>query len=90
MCPNSSYIAVDVHAGFDCAVCEVLISGVETYLAGGESEQQIEQQLENYCAKLPDFNTDCDNLIVEYVPQAINWIQGNENPDTFCTQMGLC
>jgi len=32
----------------------------------------------------------CSDFIDNYLELAVQWILSNENPDVFCTQIGLC
>jgi hypothetical protein len=83
--------SVQVKQSFECTVCEVLINSVEQYVAGGETEAEIIANLDKICADFPgSLNTTCAVVVQQYVPAAIQWIENEENPDEFCSQVGLC
>jgi len=73
-----------------CSVCELLIQYIEGFLATNQTETQIIQQLDQICSLLGPLTQECDSFVALYVPQAIAWIEANENPQQFCTQVGLC
>jgi len=73
-----------------CSVCELLIQYIEGFIASNASETQIIEQLDQICALLGPLTQECDSFVALYVPQAITWILNNENPQEFCTQVGLC
>jgi len=79
----------DVQQG-GCTVCELVMQYVEGFIATNQSEAQIIEQLDQICALLGPLASECDSFVALYVPQAIQWVLANENPQQFCTQVGLC
>jgi len=73
-----------------CSVCELVIQYIEGFIAANATEQEIIQQLDQICSLLGPLTQECDSFVALYVPQAIDWINKNENPQQFCTQVGLC
>jgi len=73
-----------------CSVCELVVQYVEAYLANNQTEQQIEQELDQLCALLGPLSQTCTQFVGTYLPQLIQWIENGENPQQFCTQVGLC
>jgi saposin len=74
-----------------CSICQVVISTVESYLASNATETQIINGLENLCNSLPgSISATCDAIVEQYAPLAIQWLNNNEPPQVFCTQVGLC
>jgi saposin len=73
----------------NCDMCTYAIGSVEDWLAANATEQQIEQNLEQFCALFPD-EQQCDQVIVSEVPQIVKWIEQNETPTQVCDQLGLC
>jgi len=76
--------------GGGCSVCELLVQYIEGFIATNQSEQQIIDQLDQICSLLGPLTQECDDFVASYVPQAIDWILKNEDPQQFCTQAGLC
>jgi len=77
-------------AGPACVVCELVVSAVEKYLKENQTEQQIEQLLDKLCDTLPVFKDQCKAMINAYLDKIIDWIENQEDPNTFCRQVGLC
>ena len=78
-------------SGEYCAVCEFVMGYVEGYLAENQTEAQIERSLDAICALAPStYAAICDQVVATYLPAMIQYIENNENPDQFCTQVGLC
>jgi saposin len=73
-----------------CSVCELVVQYVESYLASNQTEAQIIQQLDQVCALLGPLGSTCQAFVNQYVPQLIQWIENGENPQQFCTQIGVC
>jgi len=73
-----------------CSICELAIQYVEGYVAENQTEQEIIAQLQTFCSALGPLSAECQSLIATYAPQMIKWVQNNENPQTFCTQVGAC
>ena len=80
-----------VATGEYCAVCEFVMGYVEGYIAENQTEAQIERSLDAICALAPStYAAICDQVVATYLPAMIQYIENNENPDQFCTQVGLC
>jgi len=76
---------------FQCSACDVLVNAVEEYVAAGSSEAEIEVELETVCNDLPGFlSVDCTTIVKNYTPAMVQWIENQENPQKFCTSVGLC
>jgi len=76
-----------------CTICQLFITLVENYLAANATEKWIENILHNFpCEAVlpPDLAAQCDQFIDQYIPDLIDWINKNEPPNVFCSQMGLC
>jgi len=73
----------------NCDMCTYAVGAVEDWLENNATEQEIEQNLEQFCALFPD-EQDCDNVIVAEVPQIVKWLEQNESPTQVCDQLGLC
>jgi saposin len=74
-----------------CAICELVVQVVESYVANNATDQQIEAKLDALCAKLPSpYSGQCALIVNSYLPQIISYIQNNESPATVCAQLSLC
>jgi len=54
------------------------------------TEQAIIDRLDLFCNDLGPLQPECDSFLAIYVPKLINWTITNENPQVFCTQVGIC
>lgn len=63
---------------------------LKKFVSTNSSEAEVIQQLDNLCNLLPLFGAQCEAIVNEYAPQLIQWILNKENPQEFCTQVGLC
>jgi hypothetical protein len=67
------------------------MASIETYLASNQTQAQIIAYLENFCNALPgSLGPVCDQFVEQYLPLAINWLNQNQPPQAFCTNIGLC
>jgi len=66
------------------------VTYVEKWISEQSTEQQIAKKLESFCTIVGPLSPECQSFVAVYAPQLINWIVSKENPDTFCTQVGLC
>jgi hypothetical protein len=76
-----------------CPMCTMFVGMVDSYLAMNSTIAYIEYVLHNFPCKFffkGAQETQCEAFVDSYVPQLINWIETNEDPKTFCTQVGLC
>jgi len=81
---------VEVTASPSCTICELVVSTVESFIKENKTEQEIEKLLDALCDKLPVFGKQCEAMVDAYLPMIIDWIVNAENPQKFCTQIGLC
>jgi len=74
-----------------CAVCEIVVQVAENYLSNNASFTELEAGLDQLCNDLPaPYNGQCVLTVAAYLPQIVSWIEANENPATFCSQLELC
>jgi len=73
-----------------CNVCQLVVSVTEKYIANNATEQEIIQALAALCNQIPVVGPECVQVVANYTPQLINWILTKENPQQFCSQVGLC
>jgi len=74
-----------------CPLCEMVITYVEQLVAQNSSEAYVLKEVDAVCDMLPSPGSGlCTSIAAQYVPQMIQWILNKENPQNFCTQVGLC
>jgi len=90
LCTSTKVVKRTVQQGGTCSICELVVQYVEAYVAQNQTEQQIIQQLEQICSLLGPLASTCDAFVSQYVPQLIQYLENGENPQVFCTQIGVC
>jgi len=73
-----------------CAICEFLAKEAEAQVANNKTEAQIIASLEAVCSKLGAVKAECKTVVDQYGPQIIQLLVQKEDPQTVCTQIGLC
>ncbi|KAK7113801.1 prosaposin-like [Littorina saxatilis] len=82
---------VKVAASPQCALCEFVMSKLESMLTTNATEEQIEAALKQVCNLLPKSIADeCDSFVTEYGPMVINLLLHEVGPQAVCTALGLC
>jgi saposin len=74
--------------GAGCSVCEFVVGEAAKYI--GQDESVIEQKLEEVCNKLGPLSGPCDDLVKDYVPQIIKFLESGKTVDEVCRELGLC
>jgi len=94
LCTSNTAVALPVKREVEqsiCAVCELVVQVVESYVANNATEQQIQAKLDQVCGYLPaPYNGECTLIVNTYLPQIIQYIQNDENPAQLCAQLNLC
>jgi saposin len=80
----------EVEQSGGCSICQLVVTYVEEYIGQNQTEQEIIQNLDNLCNQLPMFQSMCVSIVASYAPKIIEWILKNENPQAFCSSVGLC
>jgi len=73
-----------------CQVCQLVVTYVEQLVGNNNTVQEIVAKVEELCAQLGPLKAPCDQMDQQYVPQLVKWILNKENPQAFCSQVGLC
>lgn len=77
--------------GFECAACEYIANVVEQFMGNNHTESEIVEFVDKLCSFLPSaLKGECDVIIETYGPVIIDYIINKEDPQTLCTQIGLC
>eukprot|EP00029_Vermamoeba_vermiformis_P006925 TRINITY_DN284_c0_g1_i1.p1 TRINITY_DN284_c0_g1~~TRINITY_DN284_c0_g1_i1.p1 ORF type:complete len:210 (-),score=55.03 TRINITY_DN284_c0_g1_i1:653-1282(-) len=88
---SSAKLYKPAQSGQYCTICEFVVQAAEGYIQSNATLKEIETLLDSVCSILPGgFQDQCADFIDNYLELAIQWILSNENPDVFCTQVGLC
>jgi len=74
-----------------CSYCTTIVSSIESYLAANATQDEIEKNVDQLCALLPDeFSLYCEAFIASEIPAIINYLNQNYTPQQVCSQIGLC
>jgi len=74
-----------------CTDCKKFMGDIKNMVTGKETEQQIEQLLEqNLCARLGALQDECKTLVEAYVPEIMNLLSSQFNPAQLCQILGFC
>jgi len=74
-----------------CSVCELVATFVENYLEKGGTINNLEAAVDKVCSVLPSpFDDQCTQFVAQQLPALVQWIINKEDPQSFCTQAGLC
>jgi saposin len=78
--------------GAGCTICTKIVNYVEEYIKEGKPAEVIEQLLEDkVCALAPALvKTICDNLVQNYIPLIINYLEQEMEAADICAKLGLC
>jgi len=86
---EQNVIEIEEQSG-GCSICQLVVTYVESYLKQNTTEEQIIQELDVLCTKIPVFGQECESLVASEVPNMINWIENKENPQAFCQSIKVC
>ncbi|GKT30754.1 Saposin like protein, partial [Aduncisulcus paluster] len=74
-----------------CSTCETIVKYAEEIFLPDMTYDEFMEFFDGFCECLPKFiTTQCLNIVDEYAPSLYQWLQQEEDPETFCTLMGLC
>jgi len=78
--------------GVGCTICTKVVNYVEQYIKEGKPAEVIEQLIEEkVCALAPSIvQSICDNLVNNYIPLIINYLEQELEALDICTKLGLC
>jgi len=90
LCSQMGLCAARKLRDVNCYMCTYVIQSIEGWLEQNATVQQIEQNLEQLCSLIPGFESQCDAIVAQEVPQIVQWIEQNETPEDICSQLGFC
>nr|XP_006121559.1 prosaposin-like [Pelodiscus sinensis] len=98
-CPKSSPSHAERRAleqlpanpGEFCDVCQIVVTYIDNELDQNETRAQIGKMLEKGCHFLPQpLIEKCDEVVLEYEPQALLLLERIMEPSFVCTKIGAC
>jgi len=73
-----------------CSLCQLAATYVEKWVSEQSTEQEIAQKLESFCSIVGPIAPECESFVATYIPKLIDWVVSKENPQEFCSQVGVC
>jgi len=77
------------HTLDNCDICETVIQYVSSWVASNQTEQYIENMINQYCPLLGLPVAEC-NTIAAAIPTVIQEIEAGATPQVICETLGLC
>lgn len=76
---------------FKCAACEYIAHLAEEFVAENRTEAEIIAFVDKVCTFLPSsLGKECDAIVQTYGPTIVQYLLNKEDPQTLCSQIGLC
>jgi len=75
-----------------CTVCKNMVTEARDTLRSNETQEELKEVFEGSCALIPIkvIRHECDNLVDEFVPELVETLSSEMNPDLVCSTAGLC
>jgi saposin len=94
MCPKADAVSAnkfDVAGPLTCTICTTIVSSVEQYIIDQKTEAEAIALLKKLCVKFPaPYNTLCDTLVEQYVPQIMQWAEQGIEKVEICKKLKFC
>jgi len=75
----------------ECQICQWAVSAVEAYISQQDTEQELARVLQELCTVLPgNYATICQNFVVVYMDEAVNYVIDNLTPPLVCSKLDVC
>jgi saposin len=74
----------------ECAICETVISSIESWMASSQTQAEMVESLDKLCQYVPGFSVTCDAIVQAGLPTVISWINTYENSTVVCDQLRVC
>uniref|UniRef100_A0A8C3SU87 Prosaposin n=1 Tax=Chelydra serpentina TaxID=8475 RepID=A0A8C3SU87_CHESE len=88
---RSALEPLPVNAGEFCNVCQIVVTYIDNELEENETQAEIGTLLVKGCHLLPKPLTDkCDEIVLQYEPEAIRLLVQIMDPSFVCTKIGAC
>jgi len=73
----------------NCGICETVMQYVSTWVASNQTEEYIENMVNQYCPLIGLPVAEC-NMIAAAIPAVIEQIENGATPQVICQTLGLC
>ncbi|XP_075215807.1 prosaposin isoform X2 [Lycorma delicatula] len=75
-----------------CNVCKDMVKQARDQLNSNETQEELREVLEGSCKLLPTkvVKTECIKMVDEFIPELIEALSSQMNPQVVCATVGLC
>jgi saposin len=74
----------------NCVECTYVVTLIETFADNNASISSVETYLDTVCTWVPDFETQCIQVIAQEVPAIFQYLQADMTPTQICAELGMC
>ena len=73
-----------------CTICKNMVTEARDTLRSNETQEELKEVFEGSCALVPIkvIREECDRLVDEFVPELVETLSSEMNPDLVCTTAG--
>jgi saposin len=93
-CISSVWVKERVERDEDeiCEICKNMVGQARDTLQSNETQEELLEVLDGSCNLLPIklIRTECCNLVEQFIPELVETLASEMNPDTVCTVAGMC
>merc|ERR1712223_1216565 len=75
-----------------CKICKEMVGEARDTLMSNETQEELREVFDGSCDLIPVglISKECKALVEEFVPELVETLASEMNPDTVCTVSGLC
>merc|ERR1711962_776564 len=75
-----------------CTICKNMVKEARDTLLSNETQEELKEVFEGSCDLIPIriIRNECKKMADEFVPELVETLSSEMNPDTVCTVAGLC
>ncbi|EAX93694.1 Saposin-like type B, region 1 family protein [Trichomonas vaginalis G3] len=91
MARRPAIIQESMSNGFSCDICTILVDKIEDLLKDQKTEQEIADELSQYCSILgTKYQSNCVKLVQQYLPLIMIYLEKGIEHAQICTKLGYC
>jgi saposin len=75
-----------------CTICKNMVAEARDTLESNETQEELKEVFEGSCALIPVrvIREECDTLVDQFIPELVETLSSEMNPDLVCATAGLC
>ncbi|EGD79486.1 hypothetical protein PTSG_10051 [Salpingoeca rosetta] len=81
---------VEAKLGSTCDICKTVISALQQALSDPQTEKDIVQAITSVCSGLGALKNICVDLVDDWAPDVINWLDEKLDPNAVCKDIHVC